>query len=123
MIPPGRRPRAQALHNGAAGALWQRALRGITPPPPPPPLTPPSLLDGAGARDVLAYAVATALGDLLMFRGDDAVAAAALLVAQDPRSATWYGAMVQASRPLRVAAAGEYLLFRVCTASGSCLGV
>ena len=121
-------PCTQALQHGAAAALWQRALRGTAslhlqtlPPAPPSPSS--SQLDGAGARDRLAHAVATALGDLLVFRGDDAVGAAALLVARDPRSAAWYGATVQASRPLRVAAAGDYLLFRVLTSSASCLGV
>ena len=122
-------PCTQALQHGAAAALWQRALRGTappplqTPPPAPPPPSPSSQLDGAGARDGLAHAVATALGDLLANRGDDAVCAAALLVARDLRSAAWYGATVQASRPLRVAAAGDYLLFRVFLASASCLGV
>ena len=67
--------------------------------------------------------MATALGDLLVFRGDDAVAAAALLVALDPRGAAWYGAMLQATRPLRVAAAGDYLFSRVSNSIASCLGV
>ena len=80
-------------------------------------------LDGAGARDRLAYAVATALGDLFVYRGDDAVAAAVLLVALDPRVAAWSGATVHAARPLRVAAAGLYLLARVMNCSCSCLGV
>ena len=121
-------PCTQALQHGAAAALWQRALRGTAPPPlqtppPAPPSSPSSQLDGAGARDGLAHAVATALGDLLANRGDDAVGAAALLVARDPRIAAWYGATVQASRPLRVAAAGDYLLSRVNLSSASCLGV
>ena len=80
-------------------------------------------LDGAGARDRLAHAVATALGDLFVYRGDDAVAAAVLLVALDPRGAAWYGAMVHGSRPLRVASAGSYLMTRVMYCSCSCLGV
>ena len=123
--PAARPPCTQALQHGAAAALWQRALRGTAPPPlqTPPPPSSSSQLDGAGARNRLAHAVATALGDLLVNRGDDAVGAAALLVARDPRSAAWFGATVQASRPLRVAAAGDYLLSRVMTSSASCLGV
>ena len=73
--------------------------------------------------DQLAYAVAIALGDLLVYRGDDAVAAAVLLVALDPRGTAWFGATVRGSRPLRVAAAGTYLLQRVNFCSGSCVGV
>ena len=107
--------RAQALRHGMAAALWQHAVRGISP------LSSPT--DGAGARDRLAHAMATALGDLFVYRGDDAVAAAVLLVALDPRGAAWYGATVHGSRPLRVAAAGSYLGMRVVFCSGSCLGV
>ena len=66
--------RAQALRHGAGAALWQRALGDLAP-----------AADGAGARDSLVCAVAMALGDLPVRRGDDAVAAAALLVALDPR--------------------------------------
>ena len=84
---------------------------------------PPTALADTGARDRLAHAVATALGDLLVFRGDDAVAAAALLVALDPRTAAWSGATVHASRPLRVAAAGTYMLVRISASICSCLGV
>ena len=89
------------------------------------PSSPPSSTDGAGAgaRDRLAYAVATALGDLFVFRGDDAVAAAVLVFALDARGAAWYGATVRGSRPLRVAAAGSYLLQRIVFCSCSCLGV
>ena len=107
--------RAQALRHGAVAALWQRALSDITPPP--------MSLDGAGARDRLAYAVATALGDLFVYRGDDAVAAAVLLVALDPRGAAWCGATVHGSRPLRVAAAAGYLVERIMFCSCSCVGV
>jgi hypothetical protein len=107
---------AQALRHGAAAALWQRALDGIAPPSPP-------SVSGEAARDRLAYAVATALGDLFVFRGDDDVAAATLLVALDPRTAAGSGATVHASRPLRVAAIGFYLLWRVAQCARSCLGV
>ena len=78
---------------------------------------------GAGARDRLAYAVATALGDLFVYRGDDAVAAAVLLVALDARGAAWCGATVHGSRPLRVAAAAGYLVERIMFCSCSCVGV
>ena len=73
--------------------------------------------------DQLAYAVATALGDLLVYRGDDAVAAAALLIALDPRVVAWSGATVHASRPLRFAAATIYTSLRITTSTSSCLGV
>ena len=105
----------QALQRGAGVALWLRAVYGIEQRAAP--------VEPNDARDRLAHAVATALGDLLAYRGDDAVCAAALLVARDPRSAAWYGATMQASRPLRVAAAGDYLLSRVYHSSASCLGV
>ena len=105
---------AQALRHGAAAALWQRALDGIAPPSPP-------SVSGEAARDRLAYAVATALGDLFVFRGDDDVAAATLLVALDPRGGAWHAATVHASRPLRVAAAGTYLINRQwLVAASSC---
>jgi hypothetical protein len=119
---------AQALRQGAATALWQCALSDrdpavatstpVLPPPPPAPAE-----RAAGARDRLACAVATALGDLLVYRGDDAVAAAAMLVARDERLADWAGAMAQASRPLRVMSAAGYLAFRCASSSCSCLGV
>ena len=109
--------RAQALRHGVAAALWEHAVRGISPPSPPCPA------DGAGARDRLAHAVATVLGDLFVFRGDDTVAAAVLLFALDARGLAWFSATVHGSRPLRVAAAGMYLLQRILFCSFSCLGV
>ena len=72
-------------------------------------------------RDRLAHAVATALGDLFVYRGDDAVAAAVLLVALDPRGAAWYGATAHGSRSLRVAAAAAYLTERILLCNCSCL--
>ena len=116
------RPRPQALHHGAAAALWQSALRleGI----PPPPLALPSL--GAAAslrRDGLACALATALGDLFVNRGDDAVGVTALLVVTDVQYAAWYGAQVHASRPPSVAAVAGYLNWRIVASICSCLGV
>ena len=117
--PTAARCRAKALHRGAAAALWQCAVSVASSAPRPP----PTALDGAGPRDRLAHAVTTALGDLLVFRGDDAVGAAALLIALDPRYAVWSSATVHASRPLRVVAAGIYLMWRNITSGGSCLGV
>ena len=114
---PLRRGRAQALRHGVAAALWEHAVRGISPP------SPPSPADGAGARDRLAHAVATALGDLFVQRGDDTVAAAVLLIALDARGVAWYSATAHGSRPLRVVAAGAYLLQRILFCSFSCLGV
>ena len=104
--------RAQALRHGAGAALWQRALGDLAP-----------AADGAGARDSLVCAVAMALGDLLVRRGDDAVAAAALLVTLDPRWAGWICGTAHASRPLRVVAAAGYLFFRASSSLCSCLGV
>ena len=112
--------RAQALHHGAAAALWERALGlGITAVP----SSPPSPLDGVGVEDRLAYVAAMALGDLFVFRGDDTVAAAVLLVALDQRGVARSGALLHASRPLRLAAAWAYLLSRLMYSSCSSLGV
>ena len=116
---------AQALRHGAAVALWQLALGDVTvkvPEAAPLGLVPVSA-GGAGARDRLACAVATALGDLLVYRGDDAVAAAAMLIVLDGRRVDWAGAMVHVSRPMRVVSAAMYLLNRLLHSSCSCLGV
>ena len=110
----------QALRQGAAAALWQHALGDIGTEASAAPVPAEG---GGGARDRLACAVATALGDLLVYRGDDAVAAAAMLVARDARSREWFGAMVHASRPLRTAAAAGYLMIRCVHSSCSCVGV
>ena len=95
--------------------LWQRALRCSLA---------PSSSGGVGARERLAYVLATALADLLAYRGDDELAAAALRIVFDPRLAAWHDALAaDPSRPPRVAAAAHLLTHRcVCCASSS-LGV
>ena len=82
-------------------------------------------MDGTRTRDGhgLACAVAISLGDLLVYRGDEAVAAAALLIALDPQIKLWYCEMVNASQPPRAVAAASYLLYRLITSGCSFLGV
>ena len=104
---------AQALEHGAPALLWRCALDGVAGPE----------AGGAGARDELAHAVATALGDLLAYRGGDAVFVAAQHVALGGQCAAWYSATVHASRPLRVAAAAHYCLHYCMFSAGACLGV
>ena len=105
---------SQALGHGAAAALWQRALRDTAQPPG---------AEGGRAGDELALALATAMGDLFAWRGDDTVGRAVLCVGADQRFAAWYIAMAQASRPPRVTVAACYLLVRCLFSVGSCLGV
>ena len=109
-----RRFASQALGHGAAAALWQRALRDTARPPG---------AEGGRAGDELALALATAMGDLFVYRGDDAVGGAALRVGADQRFAAWFTAMAQASRPPRVTAAAMHLFDRCMFSVGSCLGV
>ena len=105
----------QAVRLGAPAMLWQRALHcGMA----------PSTSGGAGARERLAYVLATALADLLAYRGDDELAAAALRIVFDPRLAAWHGALsVDASRPPRVTAAANFIGFRCACCAVSSLGV
>ena len=77
----------------------------------------------AHAHDRLTFAASAALGDLLVPRGDDAVAVAGLLISLDPRSMAWFAATAHASRPLRVVAVANYLLLRVIWSGCACLGV
>ena len=63
---------------GAPAALWRRMLPcGLAPRS--------SAGSGTGARERLAYFLATALADLFARRGDDELAAAALRILFDPR--------------------------------------
>ena len=105
----------QAVRLGAPAMLWQRALHcGLV----------PSSSGGGGARERLARLLATALADLLAFRGDDELAAAALRIVFDPRHAAWYDALAaDASRPPRVAAAAHFLAWHCACCAGSNLGV
>ena len=104
---------AQALEHGAPALLWRCALDGVAGPE----------AGGAAARDELAHAVATALGDLFAYRAGDAVFVAAQHVALGGQCAAWYSAAVHASRPLRVAAAAYYCLDRCLYSAGASLGV
>ena len=99
---------AQALGNNVAAVLWRRALRdtGVS-----------------AAGDELALALATAIGDLLVYRGDDAVGRAALRVGTDERLPAWLIAMWQPTRQPRATAAAYYLVGRCLTSACSCLGV
>ena len=101
---------------GAPAMLWRRALHCS--------LATPSAADGGkDARERLAYLLATALVDLLALRGDDELAAAALRIQFDPRLAAWHDALAaDASRPPRVAAAANRLIFGYICACSS-LGV
>ena len=105
----------QAVRLGAPAMLWQRALHcGLAPPS----------SGGVEARERLACALATALRDLLAYRGDDALAAAALRIVFDSRLAAWHEALaVGASRPPRVAAAVNFIAWRCACCAGSSLGV
>ena len=107
--------RGQALRHGAGAVLWQRALEGVAPAS--------AAAGGAGARDRLTHALATALGDLFANRGDSHLFAATLRVGLHGRFAAWLGAVVHADRPLRVAAAGCYMWIRLAFAVGSAFGV
>ena len=105
----------QAVRLGAPAMLWQRALHcGLA----------PSSSGGVEARERLAYVLATALADLLAYRGDDELAAAALRIVFDPRLAAWHDALaVDASRPPRVAAAAHFIAWRCVCSACSSLGV
>ena len=101
---------------GAPAMLWQRALHcGLA----------PSSSGGVEARERMACALTTALRDLLAYRGDDELAAAALRIVFDPRLAAWHDALAaDASRPPRVAAAASCIPFQTCACcAGSSLGV
>ena len=100
---------------GAPAMLWQRALHcGMA----------PSSSGGVGARERLACLLATALRDLLAYRGDDELAAAALRIVFDPRLAAWHDALAaDPSRPPRVAAAAHFLAWHCACCAGSSLGV
>ena len=95
--------------------LWRRALHcGLAPPS----------SGGVEARERLACVLATSLADLLAYRGDDELAAAALRIVFDPRLAAWHDALaVDASRPPRVAAAAQVFAMRCLGCAGSGLGV
>ena len=58
-----------------------------------------------------------------MYRGDNAVAAAAMLLALDPRIATWADTAVHPSRSPHVSTSAGYLIFRMVASCSSCLGV
>ena len=106
---------AQALEHSAPALLWRCALDGMH-------MAAPAAA-GGGARDRLAHAVATVLGDLFAYRADDAVFVAVQHVLLGGKFVAWHGATVHASRPLRVAAAAQYCLFRCLFSAGACLGV
>ena len=98
--------------------LWRRALR-CSPAP-----SNAELDGGTGAHDGLVHVLAIALADLIVIRGDNELAAAALRILFDPRLAAWYGATAaEASRPPRVASAAQRLALVVWFAPGSSLGV
>ena len=105
----------QAVRLGAPAMLWQRALHcGLD----------PSSSGEAGAPERLACALATALADLLAYRGDDELAAAALRIVFDPRLAAWHDALAaDASRPPRVAAAASIIAWHCAFCAGSSPGV
>ena len=105
----------QAVRLGAPAMLWQRALHcGLA----------PSSSGGVEARERLACVLATALRDLLAYRGDDELAAAALRIVFDPRLAAWHNALAAgASRPPRVAAAANFIAWRCVCCAASSLGV